>query len=213
MGTSKKKKKAKLPKSLRKGALPKSVDAVLAAGIGALGEAQKKGGDTFDALVQRGEDVTKRGGKAARGAVSDVEAAVARIVGDVRAQASDTTDGVQERFEAIVEVALGTLGVAGRDDVAALKERIDALQSRLGGVVGTGTPASDDGPLTRYEVVAHPDGWAVQKPGAERASAVLGTKKEAVRDARKLAKGHAPSALTIRKADGSVADVVTYDAD
>lgn len=207
---SKKKQAKKLPKSLRKGALPSSVDAVLAAGIGALGQAQKKGADTFDGLVRRGERVATQGGDAARSALSDVEAAVARIVGDVGAQAGETADGLQDRFEAVVEVALGTLGVAGRGDVEALRQKIDALQVRLGGVVtGDGAPT---GPVTCYEVLPHPDGWAVQKAGAERATAVLGTKKEAVRDARQLAKEHVPSELTIRKLDGSVADVTTYDA-
>lgn len=212
MGTSKKKKK-KLPKSLRKGALPRSVDEVLAAGIGALGKAKKKGDDSFDALVQRGEDVTRKGGDAARGALSDVEAAVARIVEDARAQAGGAADSVQDRFEAVVGVALGTLGVAGRQDVAALRAKIDALQSRLGALVETDSEAPPSSSVTRYEVLPHLDGWAIRKPGGERATAVVGTKKEAVRDARKLAKVHVPSELTIRKADGSVADVVTYDAE
>ncbi len=210
MGTSKQKKAKKLPKSLRKGALPSPVDTVLAAGIGALGQAQKKGAETFDALVQRGERVTTHGGSAARSALRDVEAAVARIVGDVGAQAGEAAGGVQDRFEAVVEVALGSLGVAGRDDVAALRQKIAALQTRLGDVVaGDRAP---DRPVTRYEVLPHPDGWAVQRDGATRATYVRATKKEAVRDARRLAKEHAPSALTVRKLDGSASDVRTYDA-
>ncbi len=204
MGKSEKKKAKKLPKSLRKGAFPSSVDAVLAAGLGALGQAQKKGADTFDALVQRGERVTAEGGKAARGALGDVEAAVARIVEDARTQAGEATGDLQHRFEAVVEVALGSLGVAGRDDVEALRQKIDALHARLGAVAGEG------GLVAFYEVRPHPDGWAVQKAGAERASAVLGTKREAVQEGRALAKAHGPSELTVHKLDGSVADVTTY---
>ena len=38
-------------------------------------------------------------------------------------------------------------------------------------------------------VVQHPDGWAVKKPHAGRASAVLPTKQEAVKRAKEIA-GH-----------------------
>lgn len=216
MGKSKKKKGKKLPKSLRKGALPKPVDAVLAAGVGALARAQKKGAGTFDTLVQRGERVTKDGGDAARDAMSDVEAAVAQIVEDARSRAGGAADSLQGRFEAVVEVALGAAGVAGRGDVDALRQRIDALQDRIGTLAGAGAGATDgeaERPAARFEVRPHPDGWAVQAAGADEAAAVLGTKKEAVRDARKLAKEHAPSTLTVRKLDGTVADVSVYGVD
>ena len=36
-------------------------------------------------------------------------------------------------------------------------------------------------------VVQHPDGWAVKKPNAARASAVLSTKKKAVKRAKAIA--------------------------
>lgn len=37
----------------------------------------------------------------------------------------------------------------------------------------------------RY-VVNHPDGWAVKKPGAERASGVFGTQREAEQRAKEI---------------------------
>ena len=207
MAKKRKNKPRKLPKSLRKGALPKPVDDVLAAGIGAIAQATKKGADTFDALVERGERVANEGSEAARSAVGEVEAAVTSLLDEARAGVS----GAQAQVEGIVERALDGLGIAGRDEIDALKARIDTLQARLGGRAAA--VSGDAAASTRYEVVPHADGWAIRKAGASRATAVLGTKKEAVRDARQLAKTHRPSTLVICKADGSVGDTVDYDAD
>lgn len=211
MAKKRKNKPRKLPKSLRKGALPKPVDDVLAAGIGAIAQATKKGADTFDALVERGERVANEGSEAARSAVGEVEAAVTSLLDDARAGVS----GAQAQVEGIVERALDGLGIAGRDEIDALKARIDTLQARLGGRAAAVSADAAAGSVasTRYEVVPHAEGWAIRKAGASRATAVLGTKKEAVRDARQLAKTHRPSTLVICKADGSVGDTVDYDAD
>lgn len=41
-------------------------------------------------------------------------------------------------------------------------------------------------PRNERYVVNHPDGWAVKKPGADRASAVFGTQREAEKRAKKI---------------------------
>ena len=68
-----------LPKSLRKGGLPRPVADVWAAGIGALSQAKKKGGDSFEALIDIGTTVAETGGKAARMAVAQVESAASSV--------------------------------------------------------------------------------------------------------------------------------------
>jgi hypothetical protein len=44
-------------------------------------------------------------------------------------------------------------------------------------------------PPSDYHVVKHPDGWAVERPRAERASDVLDTQREAIERAHELAHG------------------------
>ena len=217
MATSKKSKKnkkgttppRKLPKSLRKGALPTSVSEVWAAGLGALGQARKKGGDTFEGLVARGERVVRAGSDAAREALGEVEAAAAAVTGRVRETTNGAGDLVQRPVERAVEGALSRLGVPTREEVAALQAMVDRLEAQLS-ALGAGGAAPE---AAAYEVVKHDEGWAVRHPGGARALAVVKTKKEAVRDARALARDHAPSRLTVYNLDGSVGDVTEYGAE
>ena len=204
-----------VPKSLRKGKLPKPVGEVMAAGLGALRDAQKSGGTAFDELVARGKAVQDAGGDAARQAIGQVEQAVDRVTEVASSTGASVVGRVQDGVEGVVETVLKRLGVPGQGEVEALRATVAALTARLEGASASGRPpaaAPTAGERARYEVVKHADGWAVQRPGASRATAVLQTKKEALRDARELARAHAPSALTIHNLDGSVSDTVEYDA-
>lgn len=205
-GTSKK--THKLPKSLRKGDLPRSVEEVWAAGVGALADARKQGTEVFDTLVERGERVAKKGSDAARAAIDDVEAVATQVTDRVRDTAGGAVDGVQDRVERAVEAALATLGLPKREEISALRTLVDGLEARLASL-GSGAGA---GAATAYEVVPHEEGWAVQKAGAARALRVLKTKKEALREARQAARDHAPSRLTVYNLDGSEGETTTYDA-
>ena len=64
-----------------------------------------------------------------------------------------------------------------------------------------------------YAVEKHADGWAVMKEGNERATSVHGTKAAAVKEAREIARTHAPSMLVILKADGSEQERNTYEVE
>lgn len=211
---NKSKKKAKkgtskdLPKALRKGALPSTVSEVMAAGLGALREAQSSGSQQFDELVKRGRTVQQSGSDAAREAMRDVEDAVDRVFGSVRSAGDAVADGVQGRVEGMVEAVLSRLGVPTRGEILELQATVDALTAR----VTSARSASSTGPdRAVYEVRKHDEGWAVVRPGADRASAVRSTKKEALHEARSLARGQAPSTLVVYKLDGTVADTTTYD--
>ena len=215
----KKKAKDSLPKSLRKGALPRPVEDVLAAGLGALERAQKKGVDTFDALVARGERVGEEGSAAARGALEEVEAAADRVAGRARAAAGGAASAATAPVERAVEVALSQLGVPNRAEVAALREQVEALQARLSALrtsraaaerSASGGVSTNGADVPHYRVAPHADGWAVQKEGNERALSVHRTKEEARKVGRQTARDHAPSRLTIHRADGSVSDTMGY---
>ena len=224
MASPKKKTPKKLPKSLRKGGLPRSVGDVWTAGVGALAQARKTGGDSFDALVGLGATVADTGSKAAQSALGQVEAAAGRLAGT----AAGLADGAVGEVERVVEGVMGRMGVPGRDEVLALREQVEALQDRLATLTarpagGARAPA-ESGPLeTRraepaesdravYRVARHERGWSVQRDGTERATSVHPTKKEALHDARQAARAQAPSRLVVHKADGTVGDETDYDA-
>ena len=207
-------KKASVPKSLRKGSLPRPVDEVWAAGIGALVQARKTGSDSFDSLVALGSTVVDKGSGAAKSAVDQVGAAASSLVGTAKGVAGGAVETVSDGVEGVVEGILGRLGVPGRDEVLALRRQVDALQARVTTLLADAAGPADDAPeaeVSVYEVRTHERGWAVQRVGAERASAVHPTKKAALVDARQTARAHAPSVLRVFKTDGEMGEETTYE--
>ena len=214
--SSNSKKNKKLPKSIRSGDLPRSVDDVWEAGVGALAQAREGATDSFESLVALGGRVVDTGGKAARSAAGQVEGIADTLVGTAKGVAEGAADGVQSRVEGVVEGVLSRLGVPNRDEVLALRSHVEALEARIAALNAAPGPAAkvpEADAATAYEVRPHERGWAVQKVGAERATAVHATKKEALRDGRQTAKAHAPATLAVYKADGSVGETVDYGAD
>jgi uncharacterized protein YdaT len=61
-------------------------------------------------------------------------------------------------------------------------------------------------------VVPHDEGWAVKKPGAERASDILPTQSEAVDRAREIARGTGGE-VVIHRPDGTIRDKDSYGRD
>jgi len=206
---TKKNAKAAVPKSLRKGALPTSVGEVMAAGLGALREAQSSGGKTFNELVARGRTVQASGSDAVREAVRDVEGAVDRALDTARSAREAVTGGVQDRVESVVEGVLQRLGVPTRDEVVALQATVDALGARLPGRSSASSTASS---RETFAVRKHASGWAVHRGGDGESVAVRSTKKQALFEARAMARTNAPSELAVYKLDGTVGDTTTYGA-
>lgn len=58
----------------------------------------------------------------------------------------------------------------------------------------------------RRHVVPREDGWAVEKPGADRASAVRPTQKQAIDRAREILGNSGGGELTIHGRDGRIRD-------
>ena len=191
----------KLPKALRKG-LPTPVADVLAAGLGALDRAQKKGSEEFDALVARGRTVERKGHDAVRGASDRVGQVVDDTVGAAQARRAAAEIAVQSRIQAAVESAIGAVGVPTSGEVAALRAEIARLEARVAGAAAVGQ---------MFRLAPHADGWALERDGADGAIETFATKKTGLVGARAHAKAHAPSTLVILRADGTEADRVGYD--
>ena len=139
---------AKLKKSARKSApagsanaqlnaerlsktLSESAQQIWLAGVGAFGRAQAEGTKLFEALVKEGLNLEQTARKLAGNRADVVREAVESRVGQARERASDTWDRLEKVFEERVQRALVKLGVPGRDDLAALVDRVDALNAEL----------------------------------------------------------------------------------
>jgi poly(hydroxyalkanoate) granule-associated protein len=112
--------------------LVESAQQIWMAGVGAFTRAQGEGSKLFEALVKEGMNIEKTTRKLAGGRVDAVRDAMEGRVGAVRGRASDTWDRLEKVFEDRVQRALNRLGVPGREDIAELTARVDALSVRAG---------------------------------------------------------------------------------
>ena len=110
--------------------LVESAQQIWMAGVGAFNRAQGEGSKLFEALVTEGMNIEKTTRKLAGGRVDAVRDAMEGHVGAVRGRASDTWDRLEKVFEDRVQRALNRLGVPGRDDLAELTARVDALSAK-----------------------------------------------------------------------------------
>ena len=112
--------------------LVESAQQIWMAGVGAFNRAQGEGSKLFEALVKEGMNIEKTTRKLATGKVDAVRDAMEDRVGAVRGRASDTWDRLEKVFEDRVQRALTRLGIPGREDIAELTARIDALSVKAG---------------------------------------------------------------------------------
>jgi len=93
------------------------------AGLGVLSVAEEAGGKVFDALVEEGKswEQARREQRAAR----------ARQVQTVAEYAGGVVEAVEERMRDGVNDVLHRLGAPHRDDVKALRNRVEALSEKL----------------------------------------------------------------------------------
>jgi poly(hydroxyalkanoate) granule-associated protein len=195
-------KPARLPRSLRKGDLPRAPVDVWLAGLGALTDAAGRGRGRFDALVAEGRRVQAEGGRAVRDAL-DVVAQLGAAAGEV----AEPVLGVgADGLEHAVERVLGAAGLPRRDDLDGLHARLHELHARVAGL--SGEPAE----RATVAVEVHADGWSVRVDGRGGPVSVHATKKGALGDGRRLARSLAPSRLLVHRADGSAGESLVYGA-
>lgn len=130
-----------------------SAQQIWLAGVGAFGRAQDEGTRLFEALVKEGMNMEKTTRDLTSGKVDQVRDAVEDRVGQARERAQDTWDRLEKVFEDRVQRALNRLGVPGRDEIAALTQRVDALTAELrkhsSSARSGGKPATANPPAAR----------------------------------------------------------------
>ncbi|HTA66393.1 MAG TPA: phasin family protein [Xanthomonadaceae bacterium] len=149
------------------------------AGVGAFNRAQEEGTRLFEALVKEGMNIESRTRKMATGKVDAVRDAVEEKVGAVRGRAADTWDRLEKVFEERVQRALTRLGVPGRDEIAALIDRVDQLNRELRKLSGA--------PEVAQAAAKKPAAKRAAKSGAKPAAKQPATKKSVPRKKKKKA--------------------------
>ena len=132
--------------------LVESAQQIWMAGVGAFTRAQGEGSKLFEALVSEGMNIEKTTRKLATGRVDAVRDAMEGRVGVVRGRASDTWDRLEKVFEDRVQRALNRLGIPGREELAELISRVDALTAQLkksGGLAQAKAKAGKSAPAPR----------------------------------------------------------------
>jgi poly(hydroxyalkanoate) granule-associated protein len=145
--------------------ISESAQQIWLAGVGAFGRAQAEGTRLFEGLVKEGLNFEQTARKIAGNRADVVRDAVESRVGTAKERAADTWDRLEKVFEDRVQRALVKLGVPGRDDLAALADRVDALTAELRRV----------GPARRTTTSAAPAKKAPAKRATKKA-----TKKQSV---------------------------------
>ncbi|OGT54819.1 MAG: hypothetical protein A3E01_19105 [Gammaproteobacteria bacterium RIFCSPHIGHO2_12_FULL_63_22] len=163
--------------------LVESAQQIWMAGVGAFTRAQGEGSKLFEALVNEGMNIEKTTRKLATGKVDAVRDAMEDRVGAVRGRASDTWDRLEKVFEDRVQRALNRLGIPGREELAELTARVDALSAHS-------RKAKAGAPVKKPRAAAAKPKKAVRKPAAKVAAKA--TRKPARKTLPKAAKPVAP---------------------
>ena len=159
-----------------------SAQQVWSAGVGAFARAQTEGTRMFEALVKEGMSLERNTRKLAAGKVDAMRDAVEEHVGNARGRAVDTWDKLEKVFEDRVQRSLTRLGVPGREEIAALIDRVDQLNRELRKL--SGVPAAKTAPVRKAAAKKAPASRtsakkakaAPKKPAAKKAA----VKKKAV---------------------------------
>jgi poly(hydroxyalkanoate) granule-associated protein len=142
--------------------LVESAQQIWMAGVGAFNRAQGEGSKLFEALVSEGMNIEKHTRKMANGRVDAVRDAVEDRVAGAKARATGSWDRLEKVFEERVQRALNKLGIPGREEVAGLNARVDALTAQLrngGGrkpAAKQAAPAKKAGPAKKAAKSAKP---------------------------------------------------------
>lgn len=216
MATTKKKQN---DTTIRLGDLPEELTArgrdIWLAGLGAVAAVEEEGTRLFNALVNRGEQFEQRGRKQLQAAADGIDAQQKQAVRNVE----DTVGRVEDIVTRTTKTVLDRFDVPTRKEVKNLAQRVEALTKKIDALAGAldkraaKAAATADADRPVYVVVPREEGWAVEKEGAERATSLHDTKKEALEAARGLARDKAPSTLLVHKQDGTVQETLTYEGD
>ena len=179
-----------------KGSVKDSAQQIWQAGLGAFNKAQAEGSKAFEALVKEGVSLQRKTQLVAEEKISEATSKMSTMANGLSNKASGQWDKLESIFEERVAKALNKLGVPSAQDVAALIERIEALNKNVqrlsaksaapkaavktSAKVAIKTPAKR---ATKIPVAAEVTSNAVAKPARKRAPARKAAAVEATADA------------------------------
>jgi poly(hydroxyalkanoate) granule-associated protein len=144
--------------------LSETAQQVWLAGVGAFSKAQNEGTKLFETLIKEGLKLEQNAVKFAGGQADAMRGAVENTVGQARDRATDTWDRLEKVFEERVQRALTKLGVPGREDLAELTRKVDALTGELRRQGGAAAPAAKRAGAARKTAAAPRKATAARKP-------------------------------------------------
>ncbi len=113
---------------------------VFLAGLGALSNAQKKGTETFDALVKQGEKFRKETSKKTESLIDDVQGAIRDMGDEAQSKAEGLLDRVRDRsrldklqsvFDKRVADAMDRLNVPSKNDIDKINKKLNKILRSL----------------------------------------------------------------------------------
>jgi poly(hydroxyalkanoate) granule-associated protein len=166
-------KKAAAPSGLLDSQLAQTVkdsaQQIWLAGLGAFAKAQGEGGKVFDTLIKEGVSLQRKTQAAAGEKLGDMAGRMSAMAGEVGSKANAQWDKLESIFEERTARALGRLGMPNANDLAALVERVAALEAAVAALGGKPAGAR----ITKAELLkaARPAAAPAPKPAARKRAA------------------------------------------
>ncbi|GCL66356.1 phasin family protein [Pseudaquabacterium pictum] len=117
-----------------------SAQQIWLAGLGAFAKAQGEGGKVFDTLIKEGVSLQRKTQAVAEEKLGDVAGKMSAMAGEVGSKANAQWDKLESIFEERTARALGKLGVPAAKDLAALVDRVAALEAAVAALKGEEAP-------------------------------------------------------------------------
>ncbi len=117
-----------------------SAQQIWLAGLGAFAKAQGEGGKVFDTLIKEGVSLQRKTQAVAEEKLGDVAGKMSAMAGEVGSKANAQWDKLESIFEERTARALGRLGVPAAKDLAALVDRVAALEAAVAALKGEAPP-------------------------------------------------------------------------
>ena len=108
-----------------------SAQQIWLAGLGAFAKMQQEGSKAFEALVKDGVGMQKKTQQAAEETLSQAQARMAGLAGDIGNKAASGWGKLENIFEERVARAMANLGMPSAEEFAALQARVEALEAQL----------------------------------------------------------------------------------
>ena len=112
------------------------------AGLGAFAKAQGQGGKVFDSLIKEGVSLQKKTQVVAEEKLGDVAGKMTAMAGEVGHKANAQWDKLESIFEERTARAMAKLGVPNAKALAALVDRVAALEQAAGIGLAEAKPAA-----------------------------------------------------------------------